>query len=222
MSQRPRAHSAAGLVLVDDLAERLPDAVFLLVLPSDDGHGGVEVWVRPRGDRVVLAFSSIQTLVAACGAGQPWVSVTREQLAEVCSELQVTLVGLDMAPPEGHRYPEPEVSELPDLEPWEPVERRLLYVASRPMHSWTDLVQLELQPDKRGRLMVMAYTSEEALVAGCGPYQAWVSIPSDLIGEAVKRSGADGVLFNPVLAEESRHTAPVRHWRDNVMSKRRD
>lgn len=223
MSQRPVGTSTAGLVLVDDLAERLPDGLFVLVLPADDGRGGgVEVWVRPRGERVVLAFSSIQTLVSACGAGQPWVPVSRDHLAQVCEELRVTLVGVDMAPPEGHRYPEPGVAELPDLEPWEPVERQLLYVASRPMRSWTDLVQLELQPDKRGRLMALAYTSEEELVAGCGPYQAWVAIPSDLIGEAVERSGADGVLFNPVLAEASRHTAPVRNWRDGVMTEQRD
>lgn len=111
--------------------------------------------------------------------------VSRDQLRGLCAELRVTLVGLDVAPPEGHRYPEPEVSELPDVEPWEPVQRQLLYVASRPMRSWTDLVELELQPDKRGRLMALAYTSEDELAAGCGPHQAWVAIPSDLIGEAV-------------------------------------
>ncbi|TNC29173.1 SAV_915 family protein [Amycolatopsis alkalitolerans] len=223
MSQRPVATSAAGLVLVDDLSERLPDGLFMLVLPADDGRGGgVEVWRTARGERAVLAFSAIQSLVGACGAGQPWVPMSREVLAEVCAELGVTLVGLDVAPPEGHRYPEPEVAEVPDLEPWEPVERQLLYVASRPMRSWTDLVQLELQPDKRGRLMVLAYTSEEELVAWCGPHQAWVAIPSNLVGEAVARSGADGVLFNPILAAESRHTAPVRDWRDGVTSEKRD
>lgn len=214
MSQRPVGNPTAGLVVVDDLAERVPDAMFVLVLPADDGRSsGVELWVTPRGEWVLLAFSSIQALVGACGAGQPWAPVSRDQLRTLCEELRVTLIGLDLAPPEGHRYPEPAVSELPDLEPWEPVQRQLLYVASRPMRSWTDLVQLELQPDKRGRLLALAYTSEDELVAGCGPHQAWVAIPSDLIGEAVGRSGADGVLFNPMLAEESRHTAPVQNWR---------
>lgn len=50
MSQRPVNASAAGLVLVDDLAERLSDGVFVLVLPGDGNGSGVEVWVTRRGD----------------------------------------------------------------------------------------------------------------------------------------------------------------------------
>ncbi|NKQ53904.1 hypothetical protein HFP15_13540 [Amycolatopsis sp. K13G38] len=223
MSQRPAGTSTPGIVLVDDLPERVPDAIFLLVSAEENGHGGgVDVWTTARGERAVLTFSTIQALVGACGAGQPWVPVSRDELTRLCDELRVSVVGLDVAPPEGHRYPEPEVSELPDLEPREPAERQLLYVASRPMRSRTDLVQLELQPDKRGRLMVLAYTSEEALVAGCGPYQPWVAIPANLIGEAAQRSEADGVLFNPVLAEQSRHTSSVRSWRDDVMGEKCD
>jgi hypothetical protein len=205
------------LIRVDDLDERLPESLFVLVLPPDDHRGrGVELWRTHRQDLTAVVYSSIQALVAACGAGQPWVAITRDQLADICCEHEITLLALDMPLPEGHRYPEPEIREQPDLEEVEPLANDgLLYVPARPMKSLNQWVELELQPDDRGRLMLLAYTSPQQLEAGCGPYQAWVSIPSDLISEAACRSGADGVLFNPILAEESRHTAPVADWTTN-------
>lgn len=139
--------------------------------------------------------------------------VSRDHLSGVCDEFEITIVALDLPLPTGHRYPEPDVHERPDLAAAMPLDDDgLLYLASRPVRSWNDLVELELQPDARGRLMVLAFTTQEQLAAGCGPHQAWVAVPADLVDEAAFRADADGVLFNPVLAEESRHTAPVQDW----------
>lgn len=202
-----------ALVRVDDLDEHLPEHVFVVVLPAEDTSGGIELWRTHRHDLSVVAYSSIGGLVAACGGGQPWALLSRDQLGRVCDDHKITIVAMDLPLPAGHRYPETEPSERPDLVPAEALsEDGLLYVPSRPLRSWNELVELELQPDVRGRLMLFAYSSREELDAGCGPYQAWVSIPADLIDEAAWRAGADGVLFNPILAEESRHTGPVQDW----------
>jgi hypothetical protein len=203
-----------ALVRVDDLDEELPENVFVLVLPGDVARGGgVELWRTHRRDRTLVGYSSISGLVSACGGGQPWALLARDQLIQVCDEHEITIVALDLPLPEGHRYPEPDAGEQPDLDDAVPLhDGGLLFVASRPLRSWTELVELELQPDARGRLMLLAYTSQEELDAGCGPHQAWVSIPAELLGEAAWRAGADGVLFNPILAEESRHTGPVHDW----------
>lgn len=166
----------------------------------------------------MFAYSSIQRLVAACGAGQPWVSITSDELEAACAEHGVAAVALDTAHPEGHRYPEPDPREQPELEPLpDQDDGSLVYVPSRPVSEGDTQVNLELQPDKAGRAMLLAYSSPELLVAGCGPYQPWVAIHATDIDLVAEEAGACGVLFNPELAEDSRHTGPVQDWSKSVL-----
>ncbi|MCU1685412.1 MAG: hypothetical protein JWQ81_6151 [Amycolatopsis sp.] len=204
-----------ALVRLDDAPDRLPELLFVLVTPPEGGQpGGVEVRRTARQDKAVIAYSRIDLLVGACGAGQPWVQVTRDQLIAFCEELKVGTITLDAVVDVTPRYPEVDSRELPPLEPMEPLEEHddLLYVPSRPVKEGQYGVELELQPDTGGRPLLMAYTSAQLLAAGCGEFQPWVAIRVDDIEEIVDESGARGVLINPVLAEESRHAGPVHDW----------
>jgi hypothetical protein len=140
--------------------------------------------------------------------------VTREILAEFCGERDVGVVVfeavLDLAP----RYPDVHSRDQPPLEPLVPVDAHdgFLYVPSRPIFRGQYVVELESQPDRVGRPLLLAYTSSELLTAGCGVFQPWVAIHVDDMPEVIEQSGAYGVLLNPVLAEESRHAVTVQNW----------
>jgi hypothetical protein len=209
-TERTRRHV---IVLLDDLPEHAPHTLYVLTLPKTVAAGDVvELRSTPRGAAAV-AYSSIANLVAACGTGQPWAAATAELLQALGNEQDYNLVILDAWLPEGHRYPEADVRDEPDLQP-ETLDGvgSLLYVPSRPVREGQQVVHLELQPDNAGRLMVLAFTSPEALAERCGPYQPWVAVDRDDIDLVAEQAGALGVLFNPVLAEESRHTGPVHDW----------
>lgn len=208
-----RAGSRRAVVLLDDLPERAPTVLYVLTLPESTAVGDVvELRPTPRGPAAV-AYSSVANLVTACGMGQPWAAVSPERLQALGREYDYNLVILDAWLPEGHRYPEPEVRDQPDLQPKAPTgEGVLLFVPSRPVRKGQQVVHLELQPDDSGRLMMLAFTSPEALAERCGPHQPWVAINRDDIDLVAEQAGALGVLFNPVLAEESRHAGPVQDW----------
>ncbi|WP_342779410.1 SAV_915 family protein [Amycolatopsis cihanbeyliensis] len=201
----------------DEVPRQAPDGLYLLTTPT--GHGGViELWTLRDGTSAVMGYSSIGRLMVACGSGQPFRHMAADEVESACESIGAKVVVVDTVPPGGQRYPEVDSRDQPDLplldaeDPDQPV----VYVPSRPYRAGQRDAVLELQPHE-GRLTLLAYTSRELLEEGCGPYQAWVSIPSHLLEEAAWRVGAEAVLFNPVLSEESRHTAPVLDWtrRDN-------
>lgn len=203
---------APPLLAVDELVKQAPTELLVLTHPHEgDAAGGLELRSTPRGDVAAVAYTSIELLVEACGSGQPWVRIATAELDRIADRLGVTLVALDVWLPEGHRYPEADPGTQPDLEPVEPVDSdgAVFFVPSRPVRRSHRSVVLELQPDNAARPALLAYTSREHLEAGCGPHQAWVAIPAEMLAEAAERSGAQQVLFNPVLAEASRHTGPV-------------
>jgi hypothetical protein len=203
----------AAVVLLDDLPEHALHTLYVLTLPESVATGAViELRATPRGPAAV-AYSSIANLLAACGTGQPWAATSPEQLQILGDNHDYNLVILDAWLPEGHRYPEVDVRDEPDLQS-ETLDGvgSLLYVPSRPIREGQKVVHLELQPDNAGRLMVLAFTSPEAIAERCGPYQPWVAVDRDDIDLVAEEAGALGVLFNPVLAEESRHTGPVHDW----------
>ncbi|WP_051166080.1 SAV_915 family protein [Amycolatopsis orientalis] len=204
-----------ALVRLDDVRERLPDLVFVLVtLGTGEQPGELEVRRTTRNEFAVAAYSSLDRLVEACGSGQPWARVTRDRLLEVCRELGIGVVVFDAVLDLVPRYPEVDSREQPPLEPAEPLAEPdgRLYVPSRPVRAGRQMVELELQPVRNGRPVLLAYTSPELLAAGCGPYQPWVAVESADLEAVADEAGAHGVLLNPVLAEESRHAAPVRDW----------
>lgn len=201
-----------GIVVLDDVLDCGLAELFVLITPSGD----TELRATARRGVAVVTFSSLRTLVPACGWGQPWVVMHPELLHRSADALGANLVAVDVNIPEQHRYPEPEEWERPEIPPLEPVgvDPELLYIPARPYRLGEPRAVLELQPDKRGRPMLLVYNSAELLALGCGPYQPWVAIPSAELAETVQDSRAAGVLFNPVLAEESRHGGPVLDWTD--------
>lgn len=196
---------------IDDLAEAAPAELFALTVPD---AAALELRRTPRGDLLVFAYTSLDLLVAACGPGQPWTRLTVAELERVADTAGVTLIALDALLPDGHRHPEPREQEQPELpEAGEPsVDARLLYLPSRPFRDTDQDAVLELQPDARGRPQLLVFTSPAELEHGCGAYQAWVAVPSAELPGIAERVGAHRVLFNPVLTQESRHTAPVLDW----------
>lgn len=197
------------MLILDDLAEVGPAELFVLV----SGDGRAERRETGRRGVAMVAFSSLRRLVAACGWGQPWVIMRPERVHQAARVVGATLVAVDVPVPEGHRYPEPQPSAQPDLEPVDPVDdQRLVYLPSRPFSSGQRTAELELQRGKRGGPLLLAYTSIEDLATGCGPYQPWVAVEHALLDEVAREAGAAGVVFNPVLVEQARHAVPVVDW----------
>ncbi|WP_116199764.1 SAV_915 family protein [Amycolatopsis circi] len=204
-----------ALVRLDDVPERLPDLVFVLVTSgAADQPGELEVRRTERNEFAVAAYSSLDRLVDACGSGQPWTQVARDRLLEACRELGIGIVVFDAVLDLAPRYPEVDGREQSPLERAEPLAEPdgRFYVPSRPVRAGQQVVELELQPVRAGRPMLLAYTSPELLAAGCGPFQPWVAVNGDDLEAVADEAGAHGVLLNPVLAEESRHAAPVHDW----------
>lgn len=215
VSQSYASNVVQALVRLDDIPERLPDLVFVLFTQSEGGQPGrIEIRRTMRKELAFVAYSSIDRLVDACGSGQPWAQLTRYRLIEVCCELGIGVVVFDAVLDLTPRYPEADSRDQPPMEPAEPLDEQdgFLYLPSRPVRTGQNVVELELQPVRGGRPVLFAYTSPESLAAGCGPYQPWVAIEAGDLEYVVHESGAHGVLLNPVLAEESRHSAPVRNW----------
>lgn len=204
--------SPSPVVAIDDLVERAPAELFVLTMPGEPPE--VELRRTPRGDLLAFGYTSLELLAAACGPGQPWVRVSAAELERTADAVGITLFALDASLPDGHRFPEPREREQPELpSAGEPqIDGGLLYLPSRPFsHGDFDAV-LELQADARGRLQLLVYTSRAELEEGCGPHQAWVAVPASALAEIAEWVGAYQVLFNPVLTEETRHTAPVVNW----------
>lgn len=66
-------------------------------------------------------------------------------------------------------------------------------------------VTVELRRLEDGRLAVLAFSSLEALVVGCGDLQPWASLPADKVAEIQQHSGADLVLWDAVLPDDQRN-----------------
>lgn len=210
-----RAVVEAGLVRVDDFAERLPSSVFVLTVPPEgDRPGGLEVWTTGRNERALAAFSLVSWLMSTCGTGQPWVEVPTSTLKTLCLKQGVQAVALDLPLPTGPRYPEIDNRDQAPLEPAEPEPElgEYVYMPSRPVRAGQGMVEVEMQQHRR-KLVVPTYTSPEALEAGCGPHQAWVSVRIDDLPAVIEDLEADGALLNPELSEAARHQGPVRDWR---------
>ncbi|MQA10360.1 MAG: hypothetical protein GEU98_17750 [Pseudonocardiaceae bacterium] len=160
----------------------------------------------------LMAYSSAEAVIAACGIGQPWRWVSVNDLVPLSKQLGFDVVVLDVVPPEGHRYPEDDERDEPDAELLsELTVTERMYLPSRPHRTGRQPIA-ELHPDSAGRPMLLVYTSREALREGCGEYQPWVAVPANRLADVVADTGAYGVLVDPTLTEEARHAAPVLDW----------
>lgn len=206
-----RAWGRAALRDADQLADAKIDAFFVLTYPE----GGLEVATTEHGEVFLWVYSDVPYLTDACGDGQPYVPVTLAEFAAFADgQGSVVLVALDVWHPEGERYPALNASEMEPLDELEVSsgDEALVWIPSRPVHAGDREVQAELHSIAPGQPLLLAYDSLEALQAGCGPYQAAAAISAERIDHVAHQTGAYGVAFNAVLADEARHKAPVRDW----------
>lgn len=62
-----------------------------------------------------------------------------------------------------------------------------------------EIPPLALRELEDGQLVMLAYSSEEAFVEGCGAQQPYVTVMTEAIQAFQHAAGADGVLWDAVL-----------------------
>lgn len=91
----------------------------------------------------------------------------------------------------------PPVELHPSLPP-------MVYLPSQRVAEGDDEVQLELRRLVDGRLAVVAYTTRERLIQGCGESQPWVLLPTRVLEEYRERLGIEAVVLDAELPPELR------------------
>jgi hypothetical protein len=202
------------VVLDVDEWDRLPDRIFAASRSPHLGDAELLFELREThsGQLALMAYSSKESLVQACGTGQSWAKVCSVDIPWLARTVGFNVVLFDLALPAELRNPELDAKDFPDLEPIPPSPNTgdRIYIPSRPFQSRDGRVRLELQPGQDGKPALLVYFSLEQLRAGCGPNQAWVAFPSKAVRRIAREAGASTVLFNPILADEIRHQASVK------------
>ena len=81
------------------------------------------------------------------------------------------------------------------------------YVPSQRVRRGDTEATLELRNTEDGRVAMLAFTTLERLVAGCGESQPWVAVPGDRVDGLQRLSGADVTLWDVPVPPEVRHAA---------------
>lgn len=84
-------------------------------------------------------------------------------------------------------------------------DEQVAYLPSQRLRAEDVEAVLELRRTVDGELGLLAYSTSDLLVAGCGPGQPWIAVPLDRVGDLVGLSGADVVVWDAGLPEGSRH-----------------
>ncbi|WP_406692864.1 SAV_915 family protein [Saccharopolyspora sp. ID03-671] len=63
---------------------------------------------------------------------------------------------------------------------------------------------IELRQDGDQRVVMLAYSSLEALIRGCGEAQPWLAVPVNRISQVEQDTGAEIVLWDLDLPSEAR------------------
>lgn len=82
-----------------------------------------------------------------------------------------------------------------------------VFVPSRRVRRGDAEATLELRRTEDGQLAMLAYSSLELLVDGCGEGQPWVAVPRERVAGLLSLSEADVVLWDVALSPEQRHPA---------------
>ena len=80
------------------------------------------------------------------------------------------------------------------------------YVPSQRLRPGDTEATLELRNTEDGRVAMLAYSTLERLVEGCGESQPWVAVPMDRVQNLQELSGADVTLWDVPVPDEVRHT----------------
>lgn len=200
----------APSILDPDETSQLPAQVYVAVRP-DASSGGVLFELREYNEQsVVLAYSSLDQFVAGCGADQPWVLLPSERLAEVGIEDERSRFSVLLDVPVSAELRGTAGGMVDDEPSWDDTgseDWAHVYVPSRPFEAGQEQALLELQPMPGDRLALMAYSSQESLIAGCGQEQPWVVLPAGLVSEARRQAGAHIICLDTPLPRYLRHGA---------------
>lgn len=108
--------------------------------------------------------------------------------------------------------PNPDVApsvigaDLSEMDGSEDEVAETMYVPSERVTSRDDDVTLELRETTEGYCAMLAFTSLQALVDGCGAGQPWVQVRGHLVDDLHQRSGADVVLWDAALPADQQRT----------------
>lgn len=79
------------------------------------------------------------------------------------------------------------------------------FIPSRRVRRGETEATLELRRTEGGELAMLAYSSLELLVDGCGAEQPWIAVPGERLDELLRLSGAQVVLWDAALSPEQRY-----------------
>ena len=82
--------------------------------------------------------------------------------------------------------------------------RDMVFVPSEPIDARTGQARLQLRRIRDGRLAVLAYTSLDLLVAGCGESQGWVAAPVEQLEKLQSLAGFDVIALDVDLPDDWR------------------
>ncbi len=80
----------------------------------------------------------------------------------------------------------------------------MVFVPTEPMPVGAREAKLQLRRMEDGRLAVLAFTSLDLLVAGCGPQQGWMAAPAEQLLELQPLVGFDLIALNVDLPDDWR------------------
>lgn len=174
----------------------LPAEVYVPIESAPQGGTDVQLELRATGDgRTILpAYSTLQSLAAACGSNQPWIKMPSSRMPDLAGEVGFVTILADAALP----HIGAEIG-------WSGVDADWLYAPSRPFAAGDEQAMLELQPVVGDQFALPVFTSSETLVQGCGPYQPWVSFRADRLEYVRQSVGAHVVYVNQALPLQVRH-----------------
>lgn len=81
-----------------------------------------------------------------------------------------------------------------------------VYIPSERVRSREEDVTLELRRTTDGPLALVAFTSLEQLVEGCGNRQHWVAVRGHSLEDLRERSGADVIVWDAAIPIEDRRS----------------
>jgi hypothetical protein len=161
-----------------------------------------------HGGTALLVYSNRKRLAAACGDQQAAMALPSRELPRLQRRLGFNAVLLDVSVPRewsqqsGRPTPEqPGSAHTFDRRTGEP----FVYVPSKPFRRGDSEAQLELQPLTNGHRALLTYTSQQALLDGCGPKQYFVRFQSSRLHEVMRQCGVDRVLIDTALPDYLRH-----------------
>jgi hypothetical protein len=104
----------------------------------------------------------------------------------------------------------PSTSAIAETARSTPAGPDMVFVPSEPVNARTGQARLQLRRIRDGRLAVLAYTSLDLLVAGCGESQGWIAAPVEQLEKLQPLAGFDVIALDVDLPDDWR-VGPAGH-----------